>query len=374
MIINNAKVFMDGEFILKDVQFNETILGIEDTIEAGSGDITIDAAGYLLIPGLIDIHTHGAMNEDASDGNLHGIETMGRFYAAGGVTGWCPTTMTLKEPELNKAVTAIANYTRPNDGAKVLGIHMEGPFVSKEKCGAQNPEYLALPDIDMFQRLNEASGYLIRLITIAPELQNSIEFIREASNICNVSIGHTTADYATAMNAYTEGANHATHLYNAMPPLGHRAPGVIGAALDSGAYVELITDGIHIHPNVVRMTHKLFGNKLILISDSLRCAGMPDGDYELGGQMITMRDGKALLKGTDTIAGSSMHLMEGLRRAVSFGLPLADAVTAATLTPAKSIGVDERVGSIEIGKAADLVLLDANLNVKQVFIDGSRIR
>ena len=193
------------------------------------------------------------------------------------------------------------------------------------------------------------------------------------SRTCTVSVGHTTADYDTAMAAYEAGAGHATHLFNAMPPLGHREPGVVAAALDAGATVELITDGLHIHPAVIRLVHRLFGEKLALISDSLRCAGMPDGDYELGGQPITMKDGRATLTGTDTLAGSSIHLMDGLRRAVRFGVPLEAAVTAATLTPARVIGRDGEIGSLAVGKRADMVLLDAELNVRAVWVDGAPV-
>ena len=375
MIIKNAKVFINGAFNAFDVEFDTNIIRIENRIDTSkhSDKDVINGDDCFLIPGLIDVHTHGAMNADASDGDTQGIESMARFYAAQGVTAWCPTTMTLKEPELTNAIKSIANYKRPNDGAKVMGVHMEGPFVSREKCGAQNPDNISLPDIKMIHRLNDLSGGLIKLITIAPEVPGALDFIKEASKEFAISVGHTTSDYATAMEAFSAGANHATHLFNAMPPLGHREPGVVGAAFDSGAWVELITDGFHISPSVIRITHKMFGDKLILISDSLRCAGMPDGDYELGGQMITMTDGKAYMKGTTTIAGSSIHLIEGLRRAVSFGIPLEDAITAATLTPAKSIGIEGSAGTIEVGRAADLVLLDKDLNVKQVFIDGQAI-
>ena len=369
MKISNAKVFIDGRFVIGGVDFEKDILDVGPQVMGG-----MDARGAYLIPGLIDIHTHGGMGEDASDGKPEGLVTMSRYYAAQGVTSWCPTTMTLKEPELTKAMAAIKGFERPADGAKVAGIHLEGPFVSRKKCGAQNPENLHAPDADMFRRLNEASGGLVRLITMAPEEPGALPFIREVSKTCTVSLGHTTADYDTARAAYAAGASHATHLFNAMPPLNHREPGVVPAALDAGATVELITDGFHIHPAVIRLVHRLFGEKLVLISDSLRCAGMPDGDYELGGQPITLTGGVARLTGTTTLAGSSIHLMEGLRRAVSFGVPLEAAVLAATLTPARVIRQDHRIGSLAPGHAADFVLLDKDLQVKAVYIDGQPVR
>ena len=367
MIIRNVKVFIDGAFVQGGVSFDRVIK------EAGAGVTARDAMdgeGGYLIPGLIDIHTHAALGADTSDGEEAGVTKMSRYYASGGVTSWCPTTLTLREDALIKAVKSVRACTRPANGAKIAGIHLEGPFINREKCGAQNPDNITLPDVSMFRRINEASGNAVRMITMAPETEGAVSFIREVSKDCAVSVGHTTADYDTAMRAFDAGATHATHLFNAMPPLSHRAPGVIGAAFCAGASVELITDGYHIHPAVVRMTHRLFGEKLVLISDSLRCAGMPDGDYELGGQMISVKDSKAVIRGTDTIAGSSIHLMEGLRRAVSFGVPLEAAVTAATIAPARVIRADRETGSVTPGKAADLVLLDPELRVKQVFIDG----
>ena len=368
MKISNALVFTNGAFVRGGIDFDERIHAVGPEIADG-----LDAGGCYLIPGLVDIHTHAAVGADASDGDLEGMVRMGRYYAARGVTSWCPTTMTLKEPELTAALLSIRAYVRPDDGARVAGVHLEGPFLCYNKRGAQNPDNLHAPDAAMFRRLNEVSGGIIRLITVAPEVEGALDFIREISGECTVSLGHTEADYDTAMAAYRAGARHATHLFNAMPPLAHRAPGVIAAAMDAGATVELITDGLHIHPAVVRLTHRLFGDKLVLISDSLRCAGMPDGDYELGGQPITMKDGRATLTGTDTLAGSSIHLIDGLRRAVTFGVPLEAAVTAATLTPAKAIGCDGEIGSLESGKYADFVLLDEELEVKAVYIGGHRI-
>lgn len=369
MKIKNAKVLIGTRFMNIGFEFDE----IFTSIGFNSDSDALDLSGKYVIPGLIDIHTHGALGEDASDGNLEGLLKMGQYYAKEGVTSWCPTTMTLPEKELKEAVTAIKNYVRPSNGAKICGINLEGPFVSKEKCGAQNPKYCIAPDVAMFKRLNEACGGLARLITIAAEYPNACEAISEISKECTVSIGHTTSDYDTSLSAYMASATHLTHLFNAMPPLLHREPGVIAAAAESGASAELITDGIHVHPAMVRMAHHIFGKKLCLISDSLRCAGMPDGDYKLGGLDITMKDNKATLTGTDTIAGSSIHLMEGVRRAVSFGLSLEDAVYAASTAPAKAIGVNNTIGAIEIGKAADFVILDSQLHVTDVYIDGKRI-
>jgi len=368
MKLSNAKVFVGGVFVDGGIDFDTKITAVGEAVDGG-----LDVQGCYLIPGLIDIHTHAAMGADASDGEPEGMPKMARYYAGRGVTSWCPTTMTLKEPELTRAMHVIRDFVRPADGAKVAGVNLEGPFVSYEKRGAQNADNIHAPDAAMFHRLNEASGGIVRLITVAPEEPGGINAIREISKVCTVSLGHTTADYDTAMAAYNAGASHATHLFNAMPALGHRAPGVIAAACDAGATVELIPDGLHIHPAVVRLTHWLFGDKLVLISDSLRCAGMPDGDYTLGGQPITMKNGKATLKDSDTLAGSCIHLYDGLRRAVEFGVPLEAAITAATLTPARAIRCDDTIGSLDPGKCADFVLLNQDLSIRAVFIDGKQI-
>ena len=281
--------------------------------------------------------------------------------------------MTLDEPSLTKAVRAVRDFVPPEDGANAVGINLEGPFLSRERCGAQNPDFIHAPDESMFYRLYKESSEMIQLVTVAPEEPGAIDFVREVSKVCTVSIGHTNADYKTTAAAFDAGANHVTHLFNAMPALGHREPGVIGAAFDKGATAELITDGFHIDPAVIRIAHRLFGKHLVLISDSLRCAGMPDGDYDLSGQQITLRDGKATLSGTDTLAGSSINLMDGLRRAVSFGMPLENAVYAATKAPAEVIGKENEIGSIAPKKYADLVLLDNDLNIHSVYVHGKMI-
>ena len=238
MKISGAKVFVGGRFIDGGIAFSERIEAVGPSVCGGA-----DAHGCYLIPGLVDVHTHAALGEDASDGSAEGMVKMSRYYAAEGVTSWCPTTMTLKEPELTRAMHTIRDFVRPGDGAKVAGIHLEGPFLNLKKCGAQNPDNLHAPDAAMFARLNEASGGLVRLVTVAPEEPDAMAFIRAVSKVCTVSIGHTTASYDVASEAYAAGASHATHLFNAMPPLAHREPGVIAAAMDAGATVELIPDG-----------------------------------------------------------------------------------------------------------------------------------
>ena len=331
MVIGNAKLFLDGKFV--------------------DGSLTVE---------------NGVITAE-------GMPAMSRYFAAHGVTSFLATTMTLKEETLTPAMHVIRDFQRPVDGAKCAGIHLEGPFLSYAKRGAQAAENLHKPDAAMFHRLNEASGHLVRLVTVAPEEEGGIPFIEEVSKVCTVSVGHTTADYDTAMAAYQAGATHATHLYNGMPPLHHRDPGVIAAAFDSGATVELICDGLHIHPAVIRATHQLFGSNLAIISDSLRCAGMPDGEYELGGQPIEVKNGRATLLNSDTLAGSTSNLLEELQNVVSFGLPLEDAITAVTLTPARAIRMDDKIGSLAVGKCADLVLLNSDLTLDSVYVDGVKI-
>ena len=362
MRIKNGKILIGKSFVDADIQFDRTITAI------GRLEGPADMEGGYVIPGLVDVHTHGAVGEDFSDGKPAGLQPLADYYAAHGVTSYLATTMTLREEVLTPAMHAIRDF-KPRSGAKCAGVHLEGPFLSYAKRGAQAAENLHKPDPALFHRLNEASGGQVRLVTVACEEEGALPFIREISRICTVSLGHTTADYDTAMSGFLAGASHATHLYNGMPSLLHRAPGVIGAAFDAGASVELICDGLHIHPSVIRATYQIFGDKLNLISDSLRCAGMPDGDYELGGQPIVVKNHKAtLLDGT--LAGSSISLLDAVRNVVRFGLPLAGAVYAASTAPALAAGLD--AGVIAQGKAADLLVLDEDLALKAVFVDGQR--
>ncbi len=363
MLIKNAKVLVGKTFLDADIRFDKTITAIGKL----DGPVDLDAAGCYVVPGLVDIHTHGAMGEDFSDGKPEGLQPLSDFYAAHGVTSYLATTMTLKEETLTPAMHAIRDF-KPTGGAKCAGIHLEGPFLSYAKRGAQAAENLHKPDVSLFRRLNEASGGKVKLVTVACEEEGALPFIREVSKTCTVSLGHTTADYDTAMAAFAAGASHATHLYNGMPSFLHRAPGVVGAAFDAGASVELICDGLHIHPSVIRTTYQIFGDRLNLISDSLRCTGMPDGNYELGGQPIVMKEGKAtLLDGT--LAGSSISLLDAVRNVVRFGLPLAAAVYAASTAPAQAARLD--AGVLRVGSPADLLVLGSDLELKAVFVDGA---
>ena len=364
MRIKNARVLIGKSFVDTDIEFDKTITAIG----ALDGKADLDAEGCYLIPGLVDVHTHGALGEDFSDGKPEGMQPMADYYAAHGVTSYLATTMTLKEEVLTPAMHTIRDF-QPTGGAKCAGIHLEGPFLGYAKRGAQAADNLHKPDPAMFDRLNKASGGMVKLVTVACEEEGGMEFVEQVSKKATVSLGHTSCSYEQAMEAYSRGASHATHLFNGMDGLHHRKPGIVGAALDSNATVELICDGLHIHPSVIRLTHKLYGDKLVLVSDSLRCAGMPDGDYELGGQPITLSGGVARLTGTDTLAGSSISMLDALRNVVKFGLPLEDAAYAASTAPALAVGLSD-VGSIEVGKCADMVLLDQDLNLRAVFVDG----
>lgn len=347
----------------------------ESIADRSADAVTIDVSACWVIPGLVDIHFHGAVGEDLSDGTPEGLQRIADHELSQGITHICPAGMTLLEPELTALCrTAAAHRKHNSGGAELVGIHLEGPFLSHAKRGAQNADFLHAPDVEMLRRLQAAAEGCVKLVTVAPEEPNGLDFIKTASaEGFHVSVGHTTADYTTAAAAFAAGADHATHLYNGMPPLHHRDPSVIGAAAeDQKVFAELICDGIHIHPSVVRATFRMFGaERMVLISDSLRATGMPDGIYPFGGQEIEVHGNRATIAGhPETLAGSVTSLMGCMRKAVEFGIPLADAVRAASYNPARSIGIADRVGSLEVGKQASFVVLNSDLSLKAVVFHG----
>ena len=373
MRITGGQVFdLEQGFIARDVYTDGPL------ISTASGDETVlDASGCCVIPGLVDVHFHGAVGEDFSDATLEGLQKIADYELSQGVTYLCPAGMTLPEDQLTAICkNTAAHQKKKAGGAEVVGAHLEGPFLSAAKKGAQNGAFLHDPDISMLKRLQEAAEGCVKLVTLAPEQPGAMEFIREAVSMgIAVSLGHTTADYDTAKTAFEAGANHTTHTYNAMPPFVHRNPGVIGAAFDSGAFAELICDGVHIHPSVVRATFRLFGKeRMLLVSDTMRAAGMPDGNYTLGGQAVIVKGPLCTLEDGTTIAGSATNLMTCMRTAVSFGVPLADAVRACTFNPAQSIGIESRVGTLDAGKEASIVLLNQeDLSIRKIIFKGETV-
>lgn len=365
MIIKNGLVFGEyGTFTNRDLVVDSNHK-IADVPEPEDNEI-IDAEGLYVIPGLVDVHIHGAVGHDFCDGDSEGLAEISAYLKSQGITSFCPTSMTLPTDELEHIFQSILKVPADEKHARIAGIHMEGPFISPAKKGAQKESYISQPNIQTFTRLNDACGGQIKVITIAPELPSSMEFIEELHDTVAISLGHSEANYATADKAYKAGANHTTHLFNAMPPLHHRDPGIIGAAADNPhAFVEVICDGIHINPSVIRMIFKIFGdNRVILISDAMRAMGMEDGTYELGGQDVFKKGNRATLA-DGTLAGSATHLFDCVRTAVSFGIPLESAIKAATRNPAKSIGADN-IGGFSAGKEADILLVDKDLNLVRV--------
>ncbi len=373
MIIKNGLVYgEDGSFTKEDIEISGNVFGqIAPQLPLTETEQTIDADGLYVIPGLVDIHFHGCAGYDFCDGTVEAFDAIMQYEMEHGVTSVSPATMTLSEGKLAKIFENVGKYEN-NRGSRIRGITMEGPFVSAAKKGAQNGSYIHRPDLQFFEKMQKLSGGRISQVAVAPEEDRDFAFIKEAKEQTVVSVAHTTADYDTASAAFASGACHVTHLFNAMPPFTHRAPGVIGAAFDAKEVtVELICDGIHVHPSMVRAAFAMFGaERICMISDSMMATGMENGDYALGGQPVKVVGRLATLQ-DGTIAGSASNLMDCLRVAVKeMEIPLADAVQACTATPAKALGFYGECGSIREGKSADLVLLDKELNLVKVICRG----
>lgn len=383
MIIKNVKVyteektFQEGEIVIGNGRFQEPS-EMKENVDMEM----IDGEGCYAIPGLIDIHFHGCKGYDFCDGTKEAIAEIAKYEASVGVTGIAPATMTLPLEELTHILSVAAAYKKTAaqeqlPGADLLGINMEGPFISVEKKGAQDERNIISCNLEICQQFLDASEGLVKFIGIAPEKNNNaIQVIQGMKHKVNLSLAHTNADYDTAKAAFDAGANHAVHLYNAMPPFTHRMPGVVGAVADSPhVNAELICDGVHIHPSVVRATFRMMGaDRMILISDSMRATGMPDGKYLLGGLEVEVVGNRATLVSNGALAGSATNLMDCMRTAVKkMGIPLETAVACATINPAKALGEYKDYGSITPGKKANLALLNSELNLKMVFKDGRRV-
>ena len=376
MFFKNARIYCS------DFQFH--IGGFEVTENGRFGQIlpenipadAIDLEGATVIPGLIDVHNHGNSGADFSDGDYEGLKTMAAYLAKNGITGFAPASMTLPYEVLENAFATAATLAaeQPEGCARLLGIQMEGPYFSEKKKGAQNGEYLKNPDFAGFKKLFDACGGLVKIVDVAAELPGAEAFVKEASQLCTVSLAHTDSDYDHAKAAFDAGATHLTHLYNAMPAIHHRNPGVIPAAVENPhVRAELICDGHHIHPSAVRLAYTMFGtDRLILVSDALRCCGMPDGEYELGGQQVFLQGGVAKLA-DGTLAGSATNLYDCMCVAMSFGIDEEAAIRAASYNPACSLGVQNQTGSIATGHYADFIVCSNNYRHKQVYLNGKAI-
>ena len=376
MIYKNARIltsdftFRHGAFEVVDGRFGAIL-------PENVPEDAIDLQGATVIPGLVDVHSHGNSGADFSDGDYEGLKKMAAFYASVGVTSFAPASMTLPYEILEKAfATAVKLVEEKPENCSVLrGIQMEGPYFSMKKKGAQHGAYLKDPDFEGFKKLYDGCNGLIRIVDVAPELPGAAEFVEKASKLCTVSLAHTDSDYDHAKAACDAGATHLTHLYNAMPGINHRNPGVIPAAVENkNVRAEVICDGYHIHPAAIRLAFSMFGgDRMILVSDSGRCCGMEEGSsFELGGQTAWLRDGVARL-GDGTIACSAANLYDCMVNAIKFGVKEEDAIRAASYNPACAIWADKEVGSIEEGKVADFLVCSNNYTDRQVYLAGKKI-
>ena len=387
MLIKNVKVYTEEKkFISGMIRIEEGIikevLDESAKIDLISEEEILDGKGNYAIPGLIDLHFHGCKGYDFCDGTIEALKEIAQYEASVGVTAICPATMTLPVSQLEDILSVSAAYkkwqeTTKNDGSDLIGINMEGPFISKVKKGAQDEKNIIPCSEEIYRRFQKAAEGLVKYIAVAPEENDAVPFIESVKEEVHISLAHTNSNYKKAKEAFDHGASHAVHLYNAMSAFTHRDPGVVGAVADSShVMAELICDGVHIHPAVVRSTFKMLGeDRMILISDSMRATGMGDGIYTLGGFEVNVSGKHATLVSDGALAGSVTNLFDCMKTAVKkMGIPLETAVACATMNPAKSLGEYDKYGSITVGKKANIVLMDSDLEIQAVLKDGRKIR
>lgn len=371
MIIKNANICDENfNIVRKDIKIEDEKISDIGLFE--EKDNVMDFSECTVLPGFIDIHIHGCKMADASDQSTASINIISEHLAKMGVTSFCPTTMTLPPNELEDIFLSIRKYMGNETGAYIHGVNMEGPYISHAKKGAQKESDIRVADIDEFYRLNQICK--ISIVDVAPEFEENLNFIKESSKVCVVSAAHTNATYEQALEGFKSGISHATHLFNAMSGISAREPGVAGAVLESqNITAELICDGFHLAPATIRLAFKLLGeDRTIVVSDSMKAAGCDDGEYELGGQTVYVKDGKALLA-DGTIAASTTNIYQEFLNLLSFGIDFRHAIKSCTINPAKAIGADDLTGSIAKGKFADLVVLDSENEIKAVLIKGKLI-
>ncbi len=373
------KCIINGKILLKDriaenlaIIFDQKIEKIADLKDIDTSDYeVIDAKGKFVSPGLVDMHIHGYLGADVSDGDAEGLKKMAEGIIKNGVTAWCPTTMTVSKEEIEKAFDTVRELKNSGKyyGSRILGVNSEGPFINAAKKGAQAEEHILKPDGDFIEKHSD----VVKLFTIAPEVEGAEECIEKVAQKTDVliSMGHTNATYEEAMAGINKGVRHTTHLFNAMTALSHRSPGVVGAALSNAdTSVELIADTFHVDKGLFNLISKVKGDKMCLITDCIRAGGMPDGDYTLGGQPVH-KEGIKCLMPDGTIAGSVLKLNEAVYNLYqNSDLELYEAVKCATLNPAKALGEDKEIGSIEVGKRADIIIVDEEFNVNMTILDG----
>jgi len=358
----NADIALEGEYI---TQIGPEIRGDDDRI---------NLSGCMILPGLVDLHIHGCAGADSLDNTQEALHAMSVCLANLGITSFCPTTMTIPFSQLQPVLENVRDFMLGDPiGARVVGVHLEGPFISREKCCAHHPEHVQSPDWKAFQGLAEAFPGMIRIVDVAPENPGAMDFIQKARDICTVSLSHSAADYDTAARSFSQGVTHATHLFNAMNGIHHRSPGAVCAVFDNDQVMaELICDGVHVHPSVLRLACRMLGeDRSIIVSDSMRAAGLPDGAYDLGGQEIQVRDGKTNYA-DGRLAGSTSNIYQEFLYLLRIGIPWKQAVKSATINPARQLGLDDMIGSIRVGKYADLLVVDQSMAIRSVYIHGKK--